>query len=491
MIERKRGQYMSALEHLEPKSVFHFFEELCKIPRGTFDTKRVSDYCVNFAKERDLEYIQDEANNVIIRKPGTEGYENSEPVILQGHLDMVCEKTEDSQHDFSKDPIEPYVEGEYITAKDTSLGGDDGIAVAYVLAVLDSNSLEHPPIEAVFTADEEVGLCGAEKIDLSVLKGKKLINIDSEEEGTIISGCAGGFRLTAEIPAERETKSGDAVEIVIRGLRGGHSGIEIDEQRGNANKLIGRILNSLRAKASYRLIEVEGGTKDNVITPAAKAVVLADGKDTDGVKNYLAELAEAIKAEFGKDEPNLEITVRVTNDVTTEVCSKAATEKVVFYIMATPDGVQGFNRELAGTVDTSLNMGVVVTKEDKIAINCMVRSSVESQKLALREKLEAFAAMVGAEVKVHGEYPAWMYRAESELREIMIETYKDMFGHTPVVATIHGGLECGLFSGKRPDLDCVSIGPNMKDVHSVNEKIEIASIQRMWNYLTEILKNCK
>ncbi len=482
---------MSALEHLEPKSVFHFFEELCKIPRATFDTKRVSDYCVGFAKERGLECIQDEANNVIIKKAGTTGFESSEPVIIQGHLDMVCEKTDDSAHNFDTDPIEVYEENGFLKAKDTSLGGDDGIAIAYALAILDSDTIEHPPIEAVFTTDEEVGMGGAGAIDLSVLKGRMLINIDSEEEGTLLTGCAGGFRHTITLPLAKEEKTGAAAEIVVRGLRGGHSGIEINQQRGNANKVLGRILNSLKTQFSYALIEMNGGTKDNVITPLSKAKILVDTTQKDAVKAYVEELAETVKTEFGKDEPNLEISVVLSEETTMNVCTADTTDKVVFLLISTPYGVQGLSRELKGLVESSLNLGIVATKEDSIELIFMVRSSVESKKKELEETLNAYAIFTGGKGEVSCDYPAWMYKSDSKLRPIMIDTYEQMFGKAPVVATIHAGLECGLLSGQLPELDCVSFGPNMFDVHSVNEKLEVASVQRMWDYLLAVLKNCK
>lgn len=430
---------MSALEHLEPKSVFHFFEELCRIPRATFDTKRVSDYCVDFAKERGLECIQDEANNVIIKKAGTAGFENSEPVIIQGHLDMVCEKTDDSAHNFDTDPIEVYEENGFLKAKDTSLGGDDGIAIAYALAILDSDTIEHPPIEAVFTTDEEVGMGGAGAIDLSVLKGRMLINIDSEEEGTLLTGCAGGFRHTITLPLAKEEKTGVAAEIVVRGLRGGHSGIEINQQRGNANKVLGRILNSLKTQFSYALIEMNGGTKDNVITPLSKAKILVDTTQKDAVKAYVEELAETVKTEFGKDEPNLEISVVLSEETTLNVCTADTTDKVVFLLISTPYGVQGLSRELKGLVESSLNLGIVSTKEDSIELIFMVRSSVESKKKELEEMLNAYAVFTGGKGEVSCDYPAWMYKSDSKLRPIMIDTYEQMFGKAPVVATIHAG----------------------------------------------------
>lgn len=482
---------MSALEQLQPQSVFHFFEELCKIPRATFDTKRVSDYCVEFAKERGLEYTQDEANNVIIKKPGTAGFENSELVIIQGHLDMVCEKTEDSTHDFNIDPIEVYVEDGFLKAKDTSLGGDDGIAIAYALAILDSDTIPHPPIEAVFTTDEEVGMGGAGAIDLSGLKGCMLINIDSEEEGTLLTGCAGGFRHTISLPMKKEQKEGMPAEITVKGLRGGHSGIEINQQRGNANKVLGRILNSLKTQCSYAVIEMNGGTKDNVITPVSKAKILVDATQKDAVEAYVHTLAETIKAEFGKDEPDLEIFVTFSEEAVVDVCTADTTDKIVFLLISTPYGVQGLSRELKGLVETSLNLGVVSTKEDCIDFIFMVRSSVESKKKELEETLNAYAAFTGATGEVSCDYPAWMYKSDSKLRPIMIDTYEQMFGTAPTVATIHAGLECGLLSGKRPELDCVSFGPNMFDVHSVNERLEVASVQRMWDYLLAVLKNCK
>ena len=482
---------MSALEQLEPQSVFHFFEELCKIPRATFDTKRVSDYCVAFAKERGLECIQDEANNVIIKKAGTAGFENSEPVIIQGHLDMVCEKTENSSHDFNTDPIEVYVEDGFLKAKDTSLGGDDGIAIAYALAILDSGTIEHPPIEAVFTTDEEVGMGGAGAIDLSVLKGRMLINIDSEEEGTLLTGCAGGFRHTITLPLKKEKKTGVVAEITVKGLRGGHSGIEINQQRGNANKLLGRILNSLKTQISYAFVEMNGGTKDNVITPVSKAKILVDEAQKDVVSAYVNTLAETVKAEFGKDEPNLEISVTFSEEETMDVCTTDTTDKIVFLLISTPYGVQGLSRELKGLVETSLNLGIVATKADCIEFVFMVRSSVESKKKELEETLNAYAAFTGATGEVSCDYPAWMYKSDSKLRPIMIDAYEQMFGKAPEVATIHAGLECGLLSGQLPELDCVSFGPNMFDVHSVNERLEIASVQRMWDYLLAVLKSCK
>lgn len=482
---------MAVLEHLEPQAVFGFFEELSKIPRETFDSKRASDYCVEFAKARGLSYIQDAAHNVIIKKAGTAGYEESEPVIIQGHLDMVCVKTEDSEHDFKNEPLDIYVEDGYIKARGTSLGGDDGIAVAYALAILDSEEIPHPPLEVLFTADEEVGMVGAGAIDLSVLEGKMLINMDSEAEGTILAGCAGAFTYNMSLPVEREEKNGAAVTISVSGLLGGHSGIEIHEQRGNAHKIVGRILNSIKTKYEYYFMEMNGGTKENVIAFVSKAKIMVRPEDAEAVKAYVEELAAVIKAEFGNDEQDLKITADVEHNIAAAVCTKESTEKIVFLLIATPNGVREYSRALKGLVETSNNLGAVKTTEDHVELLFMPRSSVESKKKELKELLDTFAAYTGASVDYYGDYPGWMYKIDSKLRPIAVETYEQMFGKEPIVTTIHAGLECGLLSGKKPELDCISFGPNMHDAHSVNEKLDVASTQRMWNYLLAVLRNCK
>lgn len=482
---------MSVLEELEPKQVFRFFGELCGIPHGTFHTKKISNYCVDFAKSRGLNVIQDDANNVIITKPGTEGYEDSEPVIIQGHLDMVCEKAPDSSHDFSADGLELYVEDGFLKAKDTTLGGDDGIAVAMALAVLDSDDIPHPPIEAVFTTDEEVGMGGAMAIDLSVLKGHMLINIDSEEEGILTAGCAGGYRFDTEIPIDRVPKTGTLACIRIHGLTGGHSGIEIHKQRGNAHKLMARLLNRVYSQIGGDLVEINGGSKDNVIAMESTAEIMIEEKDADELNQIANELKETYAAEFMGDEPGLTIDVAITEQASVDVCTKGSTEKVLYYLLTVPNGVQGYSRKLEGLVETSLNLGVLETASGYVKAGHLVRSSVESRKQELKEQLGALAAMTGGSTSIRNEYPAWMYKENSRLRDIMVSTYQNMFGEEPEVTTVHAGLECGLFLGKRGDLDCVSFGPNIHDVHSFHEKLDIASTRRSFRYLKEILKNCR
>lgn len=482
---------MAVLENLEPKSVFHFFEELTKIPHGTFHTKEISDYCVAFAKERNLEVIQDKANNVIIKKPGSKGYEDCEPVIIQGHLDMVCVKTPDSSHDFSKDPLKLFVEDGYIGAKDTSLGGDDGIAIAMAMAVLDSNDLAHPPIEAVFTVDEETGMGGALAIDLSVLKGKMLINMDSEEEGVLTTGCAGGIEYETTIPVKKEERKGTLVHVRLHGLIGGHSGSEIHLQRGNAHKMMGRLLYRLAAQTELNLTEVYGGSVANVISQECKAGILIPEENLDKSLAVIREMEQIWNDEFMGEEPGLRVDCETEKNAEVSVFDAESTKRVIGYLMICPNGMVEYSRKLKGLVETSLNIGVVRCEDDSVKTLYQIRSSVESRKRQLMEQLEQCASLVGGKGEKMSEYPAWQYKEDSRLRPLMIDTYKDLFGEEPAVSTIHAGLECGLFLGKRSDLDCVSCGPNVPSVHSVNERLDIASTQRTWKYLTEILRRCK
>jgi len=478
---------MAVLGELQPAPVFRFFEEISAIPRGTFDTKRISDYCVEFARKRKLDVIQDEVNNIIIKKPGTAGYENCRPVIIQGHLDMVCEKVEGSAHDFKRDGLNLFIEDGFVKARGTTLGADDGIAVAYALAILDSGDIPHPPIEALFTVDEEVGMGGAAALDMTPLNGTYLLNIDSDVEGTILAGCAGGFRQTFTLPLEREPGKGDVVSIEISGLRGGHSGAEIHEQRGNANKMMARLLNRLNQKTVIRLIAINGGTKDNVITPSCKAQILAD--DGAEVQELTVQMAEIWKKEFQNDEPSLE----VTSDVIAgeAAClTRRCSDKLIFLLAAAPYGVQGENRTLPGLVETSLNLGVISTSDSEICIIHLVRSEVTSKLEEMQEILDSWAGQMGADTEISGKYPAWAFRPDSKLRVIASDTFQRLFGKEPIITTIHAGLECGILSGKKPELDCISFGPIAYDIHSVHERLDIASTMRMWEFLKAILVSC-
>ncbi len=480
---------MAVFENIEPKKVFHFFEEISRIPRGTYNTKEISDYCVNFAKERGLFVIQDEWNNVIIKKPGTAGYEMSEPVILQGHLDMVCEKTADSGHDFMKDPIEIYVEDGWVKARDTTLGADNGIAVAMALTILDSKDIPHPPLEVIFTIDEEVGMTGALNIDLSQLKGTMLMNLDSEEEDVLIAGCAGGFRFVCSLPIEKTSANGVKMELEICGLRGGHSGVEIHQQRGNANKLAGRLLYHLTRQIKIALIEINGGSKDNVITSANKSVIVAE--DAKAVEETAAKLLAKWRDEFGKDEPGLDIKVHVLEEGSFEAMSDTSMKKVLQFIVNCPNGVDEYSRHLAGMVGTSDNLGVITTEKERVDFIVLTRSGIASKIDEFKERFMCLAESLGGTYEFNSEYPAWTFNAESRIREIALDAFEHVYGKRPEVTEIHAGLECGLLSGKKPELDCISFGPNMMDVHSFNERLEIASAAKIWEALKEILKRCK
>lgn len=480
---------MAVLGNIEPKEVFHFFEEINQIPRGTFNTKAISDYCVDFADKRGLAVIQDEWNNVIIKKPGTAGYEQSEPVILQGHLDMVCEKTADSDHDFMKDPIEMYVEDGYVKAKDTTLGADNGIAVAMALAILDSQDIPHPPLEVLFTIDEEVGMTGALNVDLSPLEGKMLLNLDSEEEDVLTAGCAGGFRFIYHLPIEKTNVNGSKVELEICGLKGGHSGVEIHKQRGNANKLAGRMLYHIKKAADFSLLEINGGSKDNVITSGNKSVIVT--KETETVKAAAAEMLAAWKAEFGADEPGLDIKVTVLEEGSYDAMTAETLKKIIQFLVNCPNGVDEYSRHLPGLVETSDNLGVVATENDQVKFMILTRSGVASKLQEFKERYMCFAESLGGSYEFDAEYPAWTFKAESKVREITLDAFEHVYGKRPEVTEIHAGLECGLLSGHKPELDCISFGPNMIDVHSYNERLEIASAERIWKALKEILKRCK
>ena len=480
---------MRALENCEPKRVFYYFEELCKIPHGSGNTKQISDYLVSFAKEHGLEYVQDEMNNVVIYKPATKGYEDAPAVILQGHMDMVCEKRPDVEHDFTKDPLNISVQDGYVTANGTTLGGDDGIAVAYGLALLESEDIAHPALEVLITVDEEIGLLGAEGIDCSVLKGKRLINLDSEAEGSLWISCAGGLSGISTIPVQRVEAEGQKAAVKITGLMGGHSGAEIDKKRANANVLMGRFLYSLQKETAYEIISLAGGQKDNAITREADAELLVE--DINAVKACTEKLQKGFREEYaGTDE---KITVEITDlgAASAKVLHPTSREKVLFFLMEVPFGIQKMSGTIDGLVETSTNIGIVKLGEDEFLGSSSVRSSVEVAGAALSDKICYLTEFLGGEYTVQGAYPAWEYRKDSPLRDRMVEVYEEMYGEKPNVVAIHAGLECGLFYKKIEGLDCVSLGPNMKDIHTSEEMLDIASTERVWKYLVKVLEYLK
>ena len=480
---------MRALENCEPKRVFYYFEELCKIPHGSGNTKQISDYLVSFAKEHGLEYVQDEMNNVVIYKPATEGYEDAPAVILQGHMDMVCEKRPDVDHDFTKDPLNISVKDGYVTANGTTLGGDDGIAVAYGLALLESTELAHPALEVLITVDEEIGLLGAEGFDCSTLKGKRLINLDSEAEGSLWISCAGGLSGISTIPVQRVEAEGQKAAVKITGLMGGHSGAEIDKKRANANVLMGRFLYSLQQETAYEIISLAGGQKDNAITREADAELLVE--DINSVKACAEKLQKGFREEYAGTDEGITVEITDLGVASAKVLHPTSREKVLFFLMEVPFGIQKMSGSIDGLVETSTNIGIVKLGEDEFLGSSSVRSSVEAAGAALSDKICYLTEFLGGEYTVQGAYPAWEYRKDSPLRDQMVEVYEEMYGEKPNVVAIHAGLECGLFYKKIEGLDCVSLGPNMKDIHTSEEVLDIASTERVWKYLVKVLESLK
>ncbi|MBQ3545357.1 MAG: aminoacyl-histidine dipeptidase [Lachnospiraceae bacterium] len=504
---------MTILKDFTSQKVFEYFEEICAIPHGSRDTKKISDYCVDFAKNHNLRYIQDEFNNIVIFKSGTKGYEDSKPVIIQGHLDMVCEKENDCNIDFANDALDIFVEGDFIKAKGTTLGGDDGIAVAMALAILDSDDIAHPPIEAVFTVDEEIGMLGAAAFDYSVLDGRIMLNIDSEEEGHLLVSCAGGVTATCHLPVEYEDAEGMKVLIKVTGLTGGHSGVEIDKGRGNANRILGRVLYDLKEEFDFNIISVNGGLKDNAIPREAVAEIIVKnaGENLSGIKTdllfaklekYISNYSKILENEYRLTDSDVKVVVEKYDgnlDENTNVDFKIniskekvftddSTKKVITALVNLPGGIEKMSRDFEGLVQTSLNMGILKSMKDKVVFSFCVRSSVESEKIELVQRLKCLMEILGGNVECKGDYPAWEYKEDSMLREIMIEIYKELYGNQPMVDAMHAGVECGLFAGNLPGLDCISFGPDIFDIHTPKERLSISSVERTWKFLLAVLK---
>lgn len=468
---------MGILSGIKPERVMHFFEAICKIPHGSGNTDKISDFCVDFAKAKGLEVIKDKFNNVIIKKPASKGYESHPTVILQGHLDMVCEKEPDSTIDFATDGLKLKVDGDFISADGTTLGGDDGIAVAMVMAILENNSLPHPPIEALFTTDEETGMYGAEGLDVSMLSGKILINIDSEEEGILTVGCAGGARADIELSLTKEKASSPCYRIVLDGLIGGHSGAEIDKGRLNANVTLGKFIKTL--PFNYNIVNIHGGLKDNAIPRTAEAIISCEQNPADFVDAFI--MANKVDTDAG-----LSIKIESTN--AKECFNLESSKRIVDFLCTVPNGIQSMSRDIEGLVQTSLNLGVLKIENDALKATFAVRSSVNAEKYELLDKLSKVAASFGGKYNSHAHYPAWEYRKYSPLRDTMAEVYEKMYGVSPKIEAIHAGLECGLFSDKINGLDAVSFGPNLYDIHTTRERMSVKSVERTFDYLKEIIK---
>lgn len=476
------------LGNLEPVSVMKYFEEISEIPRGSKNEERISNYLVNFAKERGLEYYQDESLNVIIRKQGSKGYEHVPSIIIQGHMDMVCEKNQNVEHDFEKDGIKLEIENGWIKAKGTTLGADNGIAVAYALALLDSDSILHPELEVLITADEEMGMTGAIALDKNLIKSRILLNIDTEEEGELYVSCAGGARSNLKLPVEFENTDSEGLHIMLRGLHGGHSGCDAHEQRGNANKLLARVLYELHNEMDMDISKINGGAKTNAIPREADAVVRVGDK----IKAYeiIKEMSEIFAEEYKVSDKNVRVEVEEVR--IDKVMKKESSAKVVNTFILHPSGVRTMSLDIEGLVESSLNLGVVETLENEVYLKSSIRSSLLSRKIDIIKELKALAVLSGGELEDTAHYPAWEYKQESKIRDISSEVYEKMYGKKPGIKAIHAGLECGLFDEKFEGMmDMISFGPDVVDAHNPDERANIESIKNVWEYLLELLKQTK
>ena len=473
------------LAGLEPAAVFGYFEKICSIPHGSRNTKMISDYLVSFAQEQGIPYIQDESNNVIFFQEGTCGMEDHAPVILQGHMDMVCEKDADCPLDMAVDGLDVTHDGRYVFAKGTTLGGDNGIAVAYALALLADKTIPHPPLEVIITVDEEIGMLGADAIDLSMLRGRSLINLDSEDEGVFTVSCAGGATASIALNTERRTVYGPCIRLAVDGLQGGHSGAEIHKNRANANKVMGEFMSRIQKLMPLCLTSLAGGSKDNAIPRSCQATLVAMGIHLERINTIAEELQAEIREQYDEPEATVQafdVDALGGNSLTTE-----ATAKVIGLLCAAPNGVQEMSADMPGLVQTSLNMGITKLG-DRFTATFSVRSSVNSEKQELLDRLKKLAEFYEGTYTQMGEYPAWEFKKDSYLRDTMVKTYAELYGKEPQVLAIHAGLECGLLGEKLPGLDCVSIGPQMQDIHTSRERLDIASTERIWKFLLEVLK---
>ena len=476
------------LEQIDYRNIFKYFEEISNIPRGSGNNRKISDYLVKFAVERGLKYYQDEALNVIIYKEASQGLEDVPGIIIQGHMDMVCEKDEDSNHNFETDGIELLIEDGYITANKTTLGADDGIGVAYALAILDEENLKHPAIEVLITTDEETGMDGAEALDASKLSGKYLINLDSEDEGIILSSCAGGLRSDCSMPITRDVKNGVEVEVTISGLRGGHSGTEIVNNGKNATIELARTIYLCGKKVKPLLVDMYGGQKDNVIPNTAKARVLIEDSDLDKFEVVFNDVCNNLKDEYSACEPNVLFEMKECGRGDVSALTDEATDKVLRVLQLLPNGVQVMSSSIDGLPESSLNLGIMKLEEEQLLTSHSVRSSVNEYKRYINEKLNMLFEQFGGSATMRSEYPAWEYRENSYLREVCISVYKNMYGRNARIEAIHAGLECGILSGKIEDLDMVSFGPDMQDIHTSKERLHIESTKRVYDYLRNIIE---
>lgn len=480
---------MSVLSGLEPSKVFDFFEKISQIPHGSGNVEAIGKYLMDFAAERNLECIQDKVGNVIIIKEASLGYEQEPAVILQGHMDMVAVHRPELSIDMTREPLKLAIEGDRIYAEGTSLGGDDGIAVAYGLALLDDVTLQHPRLEVVITVDEEVGMDGARAIDLSMLRGRRLLNLDSEEEGIFLASCAGGARINCALDMEKELQpmTGVQYELTVGGLQGGHSGAEIHKERGNSNVLMARLLWTLSGSLKLGLCSCQGGLADNAIPRVTTAHILVEAAEENRMRELVEEYGAILRQELATKDPQVTVTATALGTVRAECLAGKTLQRAASYLYSLPWGVQAMSADVPDLVETSLNPGILTIDGGRIAVEFSVRSCIESSKRALLNRVEALTALVGGTCEVTGDYPGWAYRVDSPLRSKMVALYEKMYGGKPRVEAIHAGLECGILAAKIEDLDCISLGPDMYDIHTTEETLSISSTRRVWDYLVALL----
>lgn len=480
---------MNKLTGLSPKTVFKYFEEISAVPRGSGFMDKIADYCVKFAKSHRLRVIRDAANNVVIYKDATPGYENAKPIILQGHLDMVWQKDEDCTIDFEKDSLIIDTDGEYVFAKGTTLGADNGIAVAMIMSILESDNIAHPALEAVFTTDEEVGMLGASALDTGILSGKRMINLDSEDPEVLTVSCAGGSDFTMEIPVYRKAMPGKLVTMRLGGLMGGHSGIEINAGRVNASILAGRVLYHIRKICDFEIVSLSGGTKANAIANTFEAQLVT--KDEKALSDALSGYLDSVRKEISDREPDFSFDVEYENEGTYQVIDAPTDEEIVRMLFLSPNGVCEMSASIENLVETSLNLGILKTEDSTIGVQYALRSNKASALFALEEKMCAFAEAIPCRTKIGGRYLPWEFMPDSPLKNLCIKTYRELYGTEPCVAAIHAGLECATFSANIKGLDCIAIGPEILDAHTTKERLNVASVKKIYDLVIKILEKCK
>jgi len=476
------------LNDLKPSLLWKHFQEFLKIPHCSGNEKAIGDYIISVAKRLNLDYKRDKIGNVVVSKKASKGNEDAVGVILQGHLDMVCEKNSDVEHDFTKDPIQAEIDGDWVKAKGTTLGADNGIGGSACLAIMETDDIEHPPLEFLFTVEEETGLDGATQISEGFLKGKKLLNLDSEDEGEFTIGCAGGADTQIFVPFHTEKKSCDEVfKLKLSGFKGGHSGIDINMGRGNAIKLLSRILWKLSKNLAFQLFSIKGGNLRNAIPREAEAVIGVNSGDKDKFKKMIEDEFNNIQSEYKPIEPDAQHSFEEYSEDPGKAIVQEAKNTIINLILSLPHGVVSMHPEIEGLVETSTNLAVVKTEKNKIQIVCSTRSSTGSALEATRDAINAIAEMVDAEIIREQGYPGWKPNLESELLKKMKKLYKDTFNKEPHVAAVHAGLECGIIGEKFPGMDMISFGPTIEHPHSPDERVHIGTVEKFWKFLIKVL----